>query len=94
MKQLFEPGFVYPSDHLGCYTELNGRIVEIDDRDDFDYLFIFVQTEYGIFRGVWRPIGGHKPKVDYYAKIKVYRYGGGFYPDDVITSWSIEKYKE
>ena len=100
MKKLFEPGFVYPCDGIGEYEDLTGEIVGVDEfDDDDDCVAVKVKIEgiegCGVITGFWRlPSTRSAPKLGHYAKIKVYRSGGGFYPDDIITGWSVNKFEE
>ena len=102
MKRLFEPGFVYPCDSIGEYEDLTGEVVHVDEfDDDDDCVAVKVKIEdVAVITGFWRlPNSNRKsvwcaPLKGYYAKIRVYRSGGGFYPDDIITGWSITKFEE
>jgi len=83
---LFEPGLVYPSDSTGPYVDLEGEVVAVkgsalEDEDDY---FARVRTPKGEFECVGKKPG---PERGYRARIRVYRSGGGWYPDDIVISW-------
>lgn len=84
-KPLFDPSLVYPTDDVGCYVELIGEVVSVDDQDDpDDEVRVDVRTDWGTFDGYTV----HPPKVGYTATVRVYDAGGGFYPDNRIVAWS------
>lgn len=88
-NRLFEPGFTYPSDSTGPYTELEGEVVELGEPDEFEgrtTVNVYVNTERGKMSGWYE--GSHPPYPGCRATLRVYRSGGGWYPDDIITSWS------
>lgn len=97
MKELFDKNFVYPCDDTGEYIDLTGKIKSIDVDKGFDHIKYEVETEYGIFSGyqakyvgmMKQPAGWEKRYEDaYYATIRIYRAGGGFYPDNRIIGVS------
>jgi hypothetical protein len=95
MHRLFDyQKFVYPLDDIGPYVEFTGKVIEVDDKrnvnNEWEEVKVSVQTERGIFSGYTpRP-----PKVGYYARIRLYNSGGGWYPDDRIVGWSTQSYDE
>jgi len=91
---LFQDNLVYPNDDTGSYVELYGKVVETEEflgRINVEVDGI-VYTGYNSFYE--KHPEDHMPKIGYYAKIKIYRCGGGFYRDNRITGWSKEKYEE
>lgn len=86
MPRLFELGYVYPSDSTGEYTDLKGEVVAV--RQPFpDSVCVTVRTKHGTFDG-WTDRVMPLPEVGYRATIRMYRAGGGWYPDNIIKSWS------
>ncbi len=87
LPRLFDLSVVYPSDKTGEYQDLEGPVVGIESDDDIGH-FVTVQTIKGVFRGWIHPdITGPMPQVGYRATIRLYRSGGGWYPEDKIISW-------
>ena len=92
MSRLFEPDVVYPRDDTGCYIELEGEVIEVDDESLSELECVYevkVRTEKGDFSG-WTdgPPNIKPPAVGYRARIRIYNSGGGWYPDDKIVFWS------
>jgi len=87
---LFKDDRAYPSDREGgTYVELDGVIIEVDDPILSDSLLIRVNTEEGEFSG-FATFLAHwtfKPLVGMFATIRIYDAGGGWYPDNKITSY-------
>lgn len=90
---LFDPNLVYPCDSTGPYTELGGTIVSVGEPlhdDDLDNsVAVKVETSEGAFTG-YLTYSRMLPEVGYRAIIRLYRSGGGWYPDDRIVGWSSE----
>lgn len=87
MEPLFQNGLVYPSDNIGPYVDLPGTVVTVDDDPLDDHVEVKVDTgDRGIFSG-WI-LARIKPDVGCLATVRVYRAGGGFYPDNRIVGWS------
>ena len=85
---LFDDRLVYPSDGKGSYTELTGVVVGVREKSDpddrWEEVRVDVYTQEGTFSGYTpRP-----PKVGYMATIRIYRIGGGWYPDNEIIRWA------
>lgn len=93
MGELFSKDFVCPCDDTGPYTDLEGKVVWVAEPpskvldEDFQ---VEVQTLEGTF-SVWT-LGSvairFPPKVGDNARIRVYRSGGGWYPDNRLMGWS------
>ena len=86
---LFDPHLVYPRDSTGPYIDLDGIIIEskrVDLTGDIQGWAI-IHTSKGDFEGYAR----RQPKVGYHARIHVYDSGGGWYPDNLFLSYSIEE---
>jgi hypothetical protein len=99
MSNLFNNNFVYPSDAQGGrYVDLVGEIINvgqpscIDEREGY----IEVKTNKGTFSGygyfTYNDNTGWHPKVGYFAEIHIYDCGGGWYPDNQVTSWGPKDY--
>lgn len=91
-KVLFEDGIAYPTDEVGEYIELEGKVVALEV--EFGIVDVLVKMDGSttrILTGIW-PIssGRHAPDYGCIATIRVYRSGGGRYPDNKITSWRKE----
>jgi hypothetical protein len=84
---IFKPGVSYPSDSTGPFIDLEGPVMSLEDKDDEsdpdEEVCVSVLTEHGIIKG-WT---SRPPKVGYKATIRVYRIGGGWYPDFIIKGW-------
>lgn len=87
MDSLFKRGVTYPSDEVGRYVELDGIVVKVDhERVDVDvpgrgFISGYFDPESPRFWSFsFRPRAGHR------ATVRVYDAGGGFYPDNTITS--------
>lgn len=97
MPRLFEPNLVYPSDREGGrFVELDGDIIEVGEPlfGSLVYVSVKVRTEKGDFGGFYgfppswlEHLQTQGPKVGHRATIRVYDAGGGWYPDNKITSW-------
>ena len=87
MKKLFNPDFVYPSDDVGPYVELDGTIVKIGE-PSFYSVRIDVKTERGILSGYTTHLPKSLPQIGWKAIIRLYNSGGGWYPDDKIVGWT------
>lgn len=92
-ERLFDPNYVYPSDREGGrYVEFVGDVIEVGDIDvggsDLYEVRLVVRTEKGDFSGFTRipRTSTFRPRVGYKARIRVYDAGGGWYPDNRITS--------
>ena len=87
MRRMFEPGYVYPSDHTGPFNEISGRVVEVNPSSDDPGgpIQVAVRTEYGVLYGWYE--GEDPPRIGYRATIRCYVAGGGWYPDDIIVGW-------
>lgn len=71
------------------YTELEGEIVFID----CEFGQIDVEIDNKIYTGYcdWISSATPKnriPKIGWKAKIRIYKIGGGFYPDNRVLGWS------
>jgi hypothetical protein len=85
-KPLFDRRFIYPSDQYGgIYLDLEGEIISVDE------FVVDVFTEYGKFTGYIDGNFGLEPVVGYKATIRVYDWGGGWYPDNRIISWTVKQ---
>lgn len=99
MSKLFDPNLVYPCDDVGQYIDLEGTVIRVDKfltRDEQTTAELLeekapdsstpvnVKTEHGVIQAY----SHHPPKVGYWAIVRVYAAGGGFYPDNKIISWS------
>jgi hypothetical protein len=85
-RPLFEPDVVYPRDGKGCrYIDLTGTIVSVDEPDEDGWFKVDVRTD----RGSWDGYGCQPklPKVGYTAVVRVYDWGGGYYPENHLISW-------
>lgn len=78
-RNLFEPGVAYPTDEMGDFVELYGTVTGVSDK------LVTVDTDAGTYSGVCEL---PEPKIGYEAKIRIYRIGGGWYPDHRVTEWS------
>lgn len=93
MTQLFDPNLVYPSDaEGGRYLELEGTIVDVSAAIAYRGLITIpcvVRTDRGDFHGFARTPMGNRllPEVGWFATIRVYDLGGGWYPDHRIVSY-------
>lgn len=70
-------------DKTGEYIDHSGIVVKVEEQLSYDYP-IYVCTEYGDLLG-FTPNG--PPNVGDIATIRVYRCGGGWYPDSRIIDW-------
>jgi hypothetical protein len=82
--RLFERDKVYPSDSVGAYIDLEGRVVAVEAGVSGVW-FVRVETEKGTFTGVEERL---PPEEGFRATVRIYDSGGGWYPDDRIISWS------
>lgn len=73
----------YPCDEVGPYEDLEGPVTEVRGELCGEYP-VTVLTDRGPVTG-WTP---RPPKAGYTATVRVYRAGGGWYPDNRIMSWS------
>lgn len=89
---LFSPNFVYPNDGKSDYVELEGRITFVEPKQFRDGAYqIDVVTDHGVFTGYWDgPPSITGPEIGYMARIRVYRSGGGYYPDNEIRGWTTD----
>jgi hypothetical protein len=95
LASLFEPGVVYPSDHVGEYVEVSGVILEVGEPLS-DSVSVTIEVPPGVrgegrHTGYWTGPGierGDLPPVGGKATLHLYRAGGGWYPDDRVVSWS------
>jgi hypothetical protein len=86
---LFKSGFVYPNDQYGGeYEDLDGIIRSV--RLITDSYAVDVETPEGKFTGYWPKL--ISPKISYMATIRVYRCGGGWYPDNRIIHWGMPEF--
>ncbi len=89
MSRLFEPGFAYPSDREGGrYVDMPGRVVHVDRplSERKEYPITVETTEHGEHKGFTGYLGGFEPRVGDLAIIRVYDWGGGWYPDNRVSS--------
>jgi hypothetical protein len=83
---LFDRNYVYPSDQWGGeFEERDGVIKSVRLIDDF--YSIDVETQEGLITGYFPKLTGTPPEVGYMATIRIYRCGGGWYPDNRIVHW-------
>lgn len=85
-KPLFDPSLVYPSDGVGPYIELEGAVLARGETDGDEPFFVLVETLRGQFRPFARAPFDRSVVVGGWARVRVYNSGGGWYPDDRITS--------
>jgi hypothetical protein len=86
MNELFKRDLVYPSDEVGAFEELIGVATHVGQANGDNETRVEVTTlEHGIFTAYAR---NYPPLVGSTCKIRVYRSGGGFYPDHRVMSWS------
>ncbi len=84
MSRLFDPNFVYPSDGMGPYVELEGTVLGVSD---FGAVEVRV-PEHGEFTGYNETMFKcRQPKAGDTVIIRVYVKGGGWYPDNKIVQW-------
>ena len=88
MNRLFDNTFVYPSDEKGTYIDLDGEVIRVGEPLSND-VGITVKTHLGTYTGY--TYFKHAPHVGCIATIRVYRSGGGWYPDNKIVGWRIAK---
>lgn len=89
-KRLFEDDVVYPMDDVGPYNEVQGLVVGVSELEtEGDCVKVTLDTEFGRQSGFWTvsPISRAHPVIGDTATLRVYRSGGGWYPDDRITGW-------
>lgn len=87
-ERLFEPNLVYPSDRDGGrYVELEGTLIEVraplSEKADYPCK---VQTTKGVFDAFTGYVGSFVPEVGQLVTVRIYDAGGGWYPDNRITS--------
>lgn len=81
-RAIFQPELVYPCDGTGEYTDFEGLVVGSSENS------LIVRTPWGDIEGHFSgPLKQGLPKK---AVIRLYNSGGGWYPDDIITSMSWE----
>jgi hypothetical protein len=91
MTSLFDPNLVYPSDEVGPYLELHGDVLAVGASLSVTMYEARVNVRtpqgefYGYTRWPWRE-GGFVPEAGMRATVRIYRAGGGWYPDNRITS--------
>ena len=78
----------FEDDYGAIYIELIGEVIHIGEPLSRDAA-VKVKTNEGVFTGYY--LASHLPKVGYFAKIRIYDSGGGWYPDDRIVAWSKDK---
>jgi hypothetical protein len=86
---LFDFAVAYPSDDVGPYLELWGKVLTVSERF-YTGQAIEVRTNEGVFSGYTN----YSPKPSscvWWAKIRIYDSGGGFYPDNKIMEWTSTK---
>jgi hypothetical protein len=88
---LFEPNTVYPNDSgvggMGEYIDVEGEIISVGPSLD-DAVKVTISSKHGAVSG-WAhgPTGSYfstHPMVGSRATIRVYRSGGGWYPDNRV----------
>jgi len=79
-----------PWDFIGPYVEATGLVIAVEsiDQDDPEgQTEVTIRTPDGSTARGWI-LSRRAPKVGYTATIRLYEAGGGWYPDDRVTSWS------
>lgn len=85
MSRLFDPDFVYPSDEMGPYVDLEGTVIGVSE---FGSVKVAV-PEHGEFTGYNEAMFEKiQAKAGDKVTIRVYDAGGGWYPDNKIVSWT------
>jgi len=82
-ETLFQQSLTYPQDDTGEYTELVGEVVKLGTPIGDD-VSVQVKTARGTYTGYTQT---PPPKIGNWARIRIYRAGGGWYPDNIITGW-------
>ncbi len=87
VKRLFDPNLVYPSDREGgCYVDLDGVISEVGAGVSDAWRIVVRTAEHGDHYGFMTKVGSFVPEIGMGATIRIYDAGGGWYPDNRITS--------
>lgn len=73
---------------MATERDMDGMVVKVGEPLG-ESVGVQVQTDEGAFTGYWWNLrSGWFPKVGYRATIRIYGCGGGWYPDNIIVSWS------
>lgn len=91
MPVRFEPNLVYPSDNIGGrYIDVPGRVVYVGSplRDREEYPITVEVAENEEYTGFSGYVGAYVPRIGDEAVIRIYDWGGGWYPDNRVSQFA------